>query len=96
LPGITAEGRMKAAGALWINCLLFMWRVIILTTGKVVSKYIPSSKHIIGKSDTWRIERLNLNFRTHIKRLNRRTICFSKDEKIHDNVIGMTYQPLLF
>jgi insertion element IS1 protein InsB len=52
-------------------------------------KYIPSSKHIIGKADTWRIERRNLNFRTHIKRLNRKTICFSKDEKIHDNVIGM-------
>ncbi|MGX9727383.1 MAG: IS1 family transposase [Candidatus Electronema sp. VV] len=34
-------------------------------------------------------ERRNLNFRTHIKRLNRRTICFSKNEKIYDNVIGM-------
>lgn len=52
-------------------------------------KYIPPSEHIIGKADTWRIERKNLNFRTHIKRLNRKTICFSKDEKIHDNVIGM-------
>ena len=53
------------------------------------SKYIPSSKHIIGKADTWRTERKNLNFRTHIKRLNRKTTCFSKSEKIHDNVIGM-------
>ena len=46
-------------------------------------------QHIIGKADTWKIERRNLNFRTHLKRLNRRTICFSKDERIHDNVIGM-------
>ena len=38
---------------------------------------------------TWKIERKNLNFRTHIKRLNRKTICYSKDEEIHDNVIGM-------
>lgn len=45
--------------------------------------------HLIGKGDTWMIERKNLNFRTHIKRLNRKTICFSKNEKIHDNVIGM-------
>ena len=45
--------------------------------------------HLVGKRDTWRIERKNLNFRTHIKRLNRKTICFSKDETIHDNVIGM-------
>lgn len=45
--------------------------------------------HAIGKDQTWRIERKNLNFRTHLKRLNRRTICFSKSEQIHDNVIGM-------
>jgi len=45
--------------------------------------------HVIGKANTWKIERKNLNFRTHIKRLNRKTICFSKNEQIHDNVIGM-------
>ncbi|MGX9726626.1 MAG: IS1 family transposase [Candidatus Electronema sp. VV] len=56
---------------------------------KSYRKYIPPSKHVIGKADTWRIERRNLNFRTHIKRLNRRTICFSNNEKIYDNVIGM-------
>ena len=53
------------------------------------SKYIPSDKHIIGKDNTWKIERKNLNFRTHIKRLTRKTICFSKNETIHDNIIGM-------
>ena len=53
------------------------------------SKYIPASMHRIGKDNTWKIERKNLNFRTHIKRLARKTICFSKDERIHDNVIGM-------
>ncbi|MGE0083937.1 MAG: IS1 family transposase [Desulfococcaceae bacterium] len=56
---------------------------------KSYSKYIPSHKHIIGKRGTWKIERKNLNFRTHIKLLNRKTICFSKNKKIHDNVIGM-------
>ncbi|MCP4568113.1 MAG: hypothetical protein GY841_11095 [FCB group bacterium] len=29
-------------------------------------KYIPPEHHVIGKADTWRIERRNLNFRTHI------------------------------
>ena len=53
------------------------------------SKYLPQEKHVIGKADTWKIERKNLNLRTHIKRLNRKTICFSKNEQIHDNVIGM-------
>ena len=52
-------------------------------------KYIPSERHIIGKADTWRTERKNLNFRMHIKRLNRKTICFSRNEKVHDNVIGL-------
>ena len=53
------------------------------------SRLLPSSMHTIGKDQTWKIERKNLNVRTHIKRLNRKTICFSKNEQIHDNVIGM-------
>ena len=52
--------------------------------------------HLIGKDSTWKIERKNLNFRTHIKRLNRKTICFSKSEKIHDNVIGMYIEKYYF
>jgi len=52
------------------------------------SKYIPASRHYTGKDNTWKIERKNLNFRTHLKRLARKTICFSKNEQIHDNVIG--------
>ena len=52
------------------------------------NRLLDSDKHSIGKDETWKIERKNLNFRTHIKRLNRRTICYSKNEKIHDNVIG--------
>lgn len=45
--------------------------------------------YTIGKDLTWKIERQYLNIRTPIKRLNRRTFCFSKNEKIHDNVIDM-------
>ena len=45
--------------------------------------------HRVGKEHTWRIERRNLNFRTHLKRLSRRTLCFSKDEGIHDRVVSM-------
>jgi insertion element IS1 protein InsB len=50
--------------------------------------FLPSDKHTIGKKNTQNIERNNLNFRTHIKRLARRTICFSKSELMHDAVIG--------
>ena len=31
------------------------------------SKYIPSHQHQIEKNETWKIERKNLNFRTHNK-----------------------------
>ncbi|WP_124331395.1 IS1 family transposase [Desulfonema ishimotonii] len=54
-----------------------------------------SHKYVIGKADTWKTERKNLNFRTHIKRLHRKTICFSKNEDIYDNVIGMYSTPTL-
>lgn len=61
------------------------------------SKLLPQKYfHIIGKDNTWKIERKNLNFRTHLKRLNRKTICFSKNEQIHDNVIGMYIEKYYF
>jgi IS1 family transposase/transposase-like protein len=54
---------------------------------------LSPEKHRISKKSTQRIERQNLNFRTHIKRLNRRTICFSKSEVIHDAVIKLYIYP---
>ncbi|MEP1080278.1 IS1 family transposase [Leptolyngbya sp. PL-A3] len=35
------------------------------------------------------MERKHLNLRTRIKRLARKTICFSKSERLHDTVIGL-------
>lgn len=46
-------------------------------------KLLPPARHWIGKDGTQRIERNNLNFRTHLKRLQRETICFSKSEAMH-------------
>ena len=48
-----------------------------------------SYEHRVETGQTWRIERRNLNLRTHLKRLSRKTLCFSKSELVHDNVIGM-------
>jgi IS1 family transposase len=42
-----------------------------------------------GKANTQRIERKHLTLRTRIKRLTRRTICFSKSVPMHDIVIGL-------
>jgi len=50
---------------------------------------LPQSQHTISKSNTQTIERKHLTLRTRIKRLTRRTICFSKLERMHDIVIGL-------
>jgi len=53
------------------------------------SKFIPEDQHVIGKQNTQKIENKNLLLRTRIKRLARKTICFSKSEVMHDVVIGL-------
>ena len=57
---------------------------------------IPTNEHEIGKASTQKIERKNLNLRTWIKRLSRKTICFSKCEKTHDIVIGLLINKVEF
>jgi insertion element IS1 protein InsB len=52
-------------------------------------KTLPSERHQISKAETQGIERHNLNFRTHLKRLQRRTICFSKSDEMHSAVIKL-------
>jgi len=59
-------------------------------------RYIESNKHEVGKCNTQKIERKNLNLRTWIKRLTRKTICFSKSEKMHDIVIGLLINKVEF
>ncbi len=49
---------------------------------------LPEEKHLPGKTFTQRIERTNLTHRTRIKRLNRKTIGYSKSVEMHDKVIG--------
>ena len=43
----------------------------------------------MGKENTQKIESKHINLRTRIKRLVRRTTCFSKTERMHDLVIGL-------
>ncbi len=52
-------------------------------------KYVPASLRYDGKDKTQRIERANLNFRVHLKRLNQKTIAFSKNDEMHDAVINL-------
>jgi insertion element IS1 protein InsB len=56
----------------------FKYRLIATDYWGSYRRQIPKHLHCIGKAFTQRIERHNLNLRTHIKRLARKTICFSK------------------
>nr|WP_294862262.1 IS1 family transposase [uncultured Fluviicola sp.] len=46
----------------------------------IYKKLIPKEIHSTKNRGINHIERQNLNLRTHLKRLNRRTICYSKSE----------------
>jgi len=52
-------------------------------------RHLDAGKHTVGKENTQKIESKHINLRTRIKRLTRRTICFSKTERMHDVVIGL-------
>jgi len=52
-------------------------------------RHVAPEKHEVGKQHLQRIESKHITLRTRIKRLVRRTICFSKTERMHDLVIGL-------
>ena len=52
-------------------------------------RILDPDTHMIGKQNTQKIERKHLTLRTRIKRLARKTICFSKSIVMHDIVIGL-------
>lgn len=52
-------------------------------------RYLEQEQHVVGKSNTQKIERKHLTLRTRIKRLARKTICFSKSIWLHDVVVGL-------
>jgi insertion element IS1 protein InsB len=57
---------------------------------------IPVENLITGKRNTQQIERNHLTLRTRVKRLCRKTICFSKSEAIHKAVVGTFINTFFF
>jgi insertion element IS1 protein InsB len=53
------------------------------------ARQLKAGQHFPGERQTQRIERKHLTLRTRIKRLARKTICFSKSVQMHDLVIGL-------
>ena len=52
-------------------------------------RHLEPGMHCSGKRNTQKIERKHLTLRTRIKRLVRKTICFSKSVQMHDIVLGL-------
>ncbi|EAA2120390.1 IS1 family transposase, partial [Shigella flexneri] len=60
------------------------------------AREVPKEKHLTGKIFTQRIARNNRTLRTRIKRLARKTICFSRSVEIHEKVIGSFIEKHIF
>ena len=67
----------------------FPIRTVYTDNNFAYSSRIPEEKLVIGKKNTQKIERDHLTLRTRIKRLARKTICFSKSVRVHKAVIGL-------
>ena len=53
------------------------------------TRHLDPDEHQPGKRNTQKIERKHLTLRARIKRLARKTLCFSKSVQMHDIVIGL-------
>jgi insertion element IS1 protein InsB len=57
---------------------------------------IPAGVLVTGKRNTQQIERNHLTLRTRVKRLCRKSICFSKSDKLHKIVVGLFINTFFF
>lgn len=57
----------------------------------IYRELIPKEKHRPSGYSINHIERMNLNLRTHLKCLSRRTICFSKSELVLQARVGLYF-----
>jgi insertion element IS1 protein InsB len=52
-------------------------------------RHLDPKLHVVGKRRTQQLERKHLTLRTRIKRLVRKTLCFSRSAQMHDLIIGL-------
>jgi insertion element IS1 protein InsB len=84
-------GRRKDEGFLQLKALLEPFGITRFYTDGwgAYERHLAPEQHTMGKAHTQKIERKHINLRTRIKRLVRRTICFSQTTTMHDLVIGL-------
>ena len=82
-------------------------RQLLLDTGLAVTRWItdawwayvdqlPAEQRVEDKTQLQRLERKHLTLRTRLKRLTRKTICFSKKIFFHDGIIGLCIHHFFF
>jgi insertion element IS1 protein InsB len=75
---------------LWVNgALAFGITQFYTDVWGTYERHLEPDEHTVGKRNTQKIERKHLTLRTRIKRLARKTICFSKSIVMHDVVTGL-------
>ena len=57
---------------------------------------LPKTKLVVSKKNTQKIERKHLTFRTRLKRLARKTICYSKSLEMHKIMVSLMINVLEF
>jgi IS1 family transposase/transposase-like protein len=84
-------GRRKDEVFLKLKALLEPFGITHYYTDKwgAYTRHLDPEQHTTSKRFTQKIERKHLTLRTRIKRLTRKTICFSKSTQMHDIVIGL-------
>jgi IS1 family transposase len=84
-------GRHKDEVFLQLKALLEPFGLIRFYTDHwgAYTRHLDPDAHSPGKRNTQKSERKQLTLRTRIKRLVRKTICFSKTTQMHDIVIGL-------
>jgi insertion element IS1 protein InsB len=84
-------GRRKDEVFLQLKALLEPFGLTRFSTDHwgAYARHLDADVHSPGKRHTQQIERKHLRLRTRIKRLVRKTICFSKSIQMHDIVIGL-------
>jgi insertion element IS1 protein InsB len=84
-------GRRKDTVLLALKALLEPFGITLYFTDGwgAYERHVEAEQHTVGKENTQKIESKHINLRTRIKRLVRRTICFSETERMYDLVIGL-------
>jgi insertion element IS1 protein InsB len=84
-------GRRKDTVFLQLRALLQPFGITRYYTDSwgAYARHVDTEQHTVGKEYRQRIESKHITLRTRIKRLVRRTLCFSKTEQMHDLVIGL-------